>query len=159
MAKSLHTRAGHLQASACEAAQCRMWDLPPTFLRPIIFSVVGRCGGSSGLNRASIHSLTCVREVEAALSNGRRACEKDLTHQALLLVTAEEGLLRTLTLGRTRGGGSNARKDRDRSFLMSSFCSRLCVDCKLLRLERSGEQAGGKNGNCGLKYPFFFFFL
>lgn len=78
---------GNLQTSACEAAQCWMWDLPPwlpppTFLRPVIFSAVGRCGGSSGLNRASIHSLTCVREVEAVLSNGRRAWKKDLTHDA-----------------------------------------------------------------------------
>lgn len=35
------------------------------------------------------------------------------------------------------------------------LCSRMCVYCKLLRLERSGEQAGRKNGNCGPKYPFF----
>lgn len=124
MARSLYTSAlsvEHLQTSACEAAQCRMWDLPPTFLRPVIFSAVGRCCGSSGLNRASIHSLTCVREVEAALSNGCCACEKDPTHQALLPVTAQEGLLRNLTQGRMRGGGSVAGKDRDQSFLMSSL--------------------------------------
>lgn len=42
----------------------------PAFLGPVIFSAVGLCGGSSGLNRASIHSLTCVREVQAVLSNG-----------------------------------------------------------------------------------------
>lgn len=79
------------------------WLPPPTFLRPVIFSAVGRCGGSSGLNRASIHSLTCVREVEAALSNGRCARKKDLTHEAFLMVPALEGLLRPLTRGRMCG--------------------------------------------------------
>lgn len=37
---------------------------------------------------------------------------------------------------------------------MSSFCSRLCVYCKLPGLERSGEQGGRKNGRCGPKISF-----
>lgn len=98
---------------------------PPTFLRPVIFSAAGRRGVSSGPNRASIHSLTCVREAEAAQSNGRCACKRALSHEALLVVTAQEGLLIILTQGRMcafkQKSGVVAGKDRDRSFLMSSF--------------------------------------
>lgn len=53
--------------------------------------------------------------MEAALSNGRCAWKKDLTPEALLVVPAQEDLLRILTLGRTPGlkqrGGIVVRKD------------------------------------------------
>ena len=65
---------GAVRISACEAAVLDVGTShpscppPPTYL--FIFSAVGRYGRSSGLNRASIHRLTCVRAGAACKKDG-----------------------------------------------------------------------------------------
>lgn len=141
-----------------------MWDLPPslsslppTYLSPVIFSAAGRRGVSSGPNRASIHSLTCVREAEAAQSHGRCACKRALSHEALLVVTAQEGLLIILTQGRMcafkQKGGVVARKDRDRSFLMSSFVRTYVFTVNSV-WNALVSMVGREKGSCGPKCAF-----